>query len=60
MNLMREPFTQISTLPAGVRPSANWFDESGGPNAQTMRQLHNVEQADVSLAAFHSSHVISV
>ena len=44
----------------GVRPSTDGIDESGGPYVQAMCQLHNVEQTDVSLAAFHPTDVISV
>ncbi len=43
-----------------MRSLANRFDKFGGSDVQATRQLDDVEQADVSFAAFHSADIVAV
>lgn len=40
--------------------SANWFDEFDRSDVQAVRQLHDVNQADVSLPTFDPAHIVAV
>lgn len=40
--------------------SANGFDELGRSEVQPVRQLHDVDEADVSLATLYATHIVVV
>jgi hypothetical protein len=43
-----------------VRQSADGFHKSGRFNAEAVRELDDIEQANVSLAPLHPAHVVAV
>ncbi len=42
------------------RESADRFNELCRSDAQAVRQLHDVEQADIPLASLHPAHVVAM
>jgi hypothetical protein len=52
--------TAISKYPKGSGQSRYWFKKFCGSDRQTMGELYDIDQADVSLAAFDPTYVVSM
>jgi hypothetical protein len=58
----------ISLLHASIRSSTrspvvslpDWFDKFGGPDVETVGQLHDIHQADVALPTLDSADIVPV